>query len=253
MKRVIAILLLSTPVFILIFCTGSVSADHKKKSDIAANKTPVVLELFTSQGCSSCPPADRLLGSYAGRDNVFPLSFHVDYWNRLGWKDPFSDHAYADRQNIYAAAFGSGDIYTPQLIINGQKEMVGSDEDKIADAIKQFQSEAVSSKIIIDGVTTDGNTISVAYSLQNRPANSVMNIALVQNKAVTSIKAGENNGVTLTDYNVVRSFKTIPANAEKDRITVDLLEGIDKKELSLILFLQDVGSHRIYTAIRSGL
>src|SRR5438046_1978213 len=129
MKKIISALFIILPVFILLFCTGSVRGKDDKKKTSSSSKNIVVLELFTSQGCSSCPPADRLLGSYTNQENVIPLSFHVDYWNHLGWKDPFSNAAFSQRQETYANAFASSGVYTPQVIINGQKEMVGSDED----------------------------------------------------------------------------------------------------------------------------
>lgn len=253
MKKIISIAVLIIPVFILVFCSGSVSVDDHKTKTIATSNNIVVLELFTSQGCSSCPPADRLLGSYANRDDIAALSFHVDYWNKLGWKDPFSDHLFSERQENYASSSGF-DVYTPQVIINGEKEMVGSEENKIAETIKQFQKQQASSKIIIDEIKSDNNKISVNYSLKGKFNNSVVNVALVQNKITTSIKAGENNGVTLTNYNVVMNFKTINSfTAEKNTATVDMVSGIDKKDLSVILFLQDVTSHKIYAAARSSL
>ena len=256
MNKNISIALLPIPVFILVFCSGSVSVDNHKNNTITASNNInniVVVELFTSQGCSSCPPADRLLGTYANRADIAALSFHVDYWNRLGWKDPFSDHLYSERQQNYA--FSSGfDVYTPQVIINGEKEMVGSEENKIAATIKQFQKQQASSKIMIDELKTDNNKVSVTYSLIGKFNNSVVNVALVQNKSTTSIKAGENNGVTLSNYNVVRNFKTINSfSAENNMATIDLMPGIDKKDLSVILFLQDMSSNKIYAAAKSAL
>ncbi len=255
MKRIISIVILIIPVFILIFCSGSVSVDNKKKkTNIASNKNIVVMELFTSQGCSSCPPADKLLGTYSNREDVIALSFHVDYWNRLGWQDPFSKNLFSERQKSYASLFGSGGVYTPQIIINGEKEMVGSDEDKISDAIKYFQKAPSSTQIIIDEIKTENNKLFITCSCKGKDINSVLNIALVQNKITTLIKAGENEGVTLTNYNVVRNFKTIHSfSAEKFMAAIDLISGIEKKEFSLILFLQDVRSGKIYTAVKSAL
>ena len=252
MKKIISILILLLPVFVLVFCSGSVSVDKENKL-MSSAKNIVVLELFTSQGCSSCPPADRLLGSYANREDVAALSFHVDYWNKLGWKDPFSDHAFSARQENYASSIDAGSVYTPQLIINGEKEMVGSDADKIARTVKQLQQPS-SSQIIIDEIKTDKNQVSVTYSVKGKFNKSVVNIALVQNKVTTSIKAGENNGVTLTNYNVVRSFKTISSfTAEKNTSSINIADGINKKEFSVILFLQDVASNKIYAASKSAL
>ena len=252
MKRIISIAVLTIPVFILVFCSGSVSVDNHKTKTITTSNNIVVLELFTSQGCSSCPPADRLLGSYANREDIAALSFHVDYWNKLGWKDPFSDHLFSERQENYATSSGF-DVYTPQVIINGEKEMVGSEENKIAETIKQFQKQQSSSKIIIDEIKTDNDKISVNYSIKGKFNNSVVNVALVQKKITTSIKAGENNGVTLTNYNVVRNFKTINSfTAEKNTITIDMVSGIDKKDVSIIIYLQD-SSNKIYAAAKSSL
>src|SRR5450755_3698233 len=143
MKNSIYFFLLSLPLFILWFCTASSSGKEKQipqpeQSGTAktGHKNVAVLELFTSQGCSSCPPADRLLGTYTLRENVIVLSFHVDYWNNLGWKDPFSSKAFTERQYNYASAIHA-EVYTPQLVINGQSEMVGSNESKISAVIKK--------------------------------------------------------------------------------------------------------------------
>ena len=254
MKKIISILTVTIPVFILLFCTGSIKEKEDKKQVSSLNKNVAVLELFTSQGCSSCPAADRLLGSYSSKEGVIALSFHVDYWNHLGWKDPFSSAAFSQRQHTYANEFASSGVYTPQLIVNGQKEMVGSDKDKIAEAVKYFQNGPSSSKIIIDGIKTDNNKLSLTFSLQCAFKNSAINIALIQNKVTTPVKAGENGGVTLANDNVVRNFKTINQfNAKKNIADIDLVDGIDKKEFSVVVYLQDVTSKKIYAAIKSSL
>ncbi len=253
MKKIISILIFLLPVFILVFCSGSVSVDNHKNKTTTTSNNIVVLELFTSQGCSSCPPADRLLATYANREDIAALSFHVDYWNKLGWKDPFSDQLFTERQGNYASSSGSS-VYTPQIIINGEKEMVGSEENKIKATIKQFQKQQTASQIIISEIKTGDNKISVTYSVKGKLNNSVVNIALVQNKITTSIKAGENHGVTLTNYNVVRNFKTMSSiAAEKNETTIDMISGIDKKDCSIILYLQDVSSNKIYAAAKSPL
>lgn len=252
-KKIISIAVLVVPVFVLVFCSGSASVDNKKQTFLPSKNNITVLELFTSQGCSSCPPADRLLAAYANRDDIAALSFHVDYWNKLGWKDPFSNHAFSERQENYASSFEGAGVYTPQLIINGEKEMVGSDENKIEQTIKQLQKQQSSSQIIIDNIQTENNKISINYSVKGNLKNSLINIALVQKIVTTSIKAGENNGLTLTNYNVVRDFKTINSPSEKNSATIDILPGINKNEFSIILFLQEVPSNRITVAVKSSL
>ena len=104
-------------------------------SAVAAADRPVVVELFTSQGCSSCPPADVLLGELAKREDVLALAFHVDYWDRLGWKDPFSSAMATARQRAYGHKLGLRTVYTPQIVVDGTAEMVGSDRRAVARAI----------------------------------------------------------------------------------------------------------------------
>ena len=110
-------------------------------SPICADSRPVVVELFTSQGCSSCPPADRLLGELARRADVLALGFHISYWDNLGWKDPLSSQASTDRQRAYARQFG-GRVYTPQIVVEGSREAVGSDRAAVFAALREAQPAA---------------------------------------------------------------------------------------------------------------
>jgi hypothetical protein len=212
------------------------------------NAHPVVIELFTSQGCSSCPPADKLLSKYISQENVFALSFHVDYWNRLGWKDPFSNSDYSARQSEYAASFGSGNVYTPQAVINGEKEFVGSDEDKIDNALKIAHQEKNIAQVKIDSVWKEGNDFHISYSTTGELNNQQLNIALVQKKVTTSIKRGENQGVELTNYNVVRSFKTVSRLSNlNNNITISYPDQ-KSSEVSVIAYLQNVTTKLISAA-----
>jgi hypothetical protein len=234
----------------MISTSGNISAkDQKNESAVVS-----VLELFTSQGCSSCPSADRLLGKYAGMKNVIALSYHVDYWNRLGWKDPFSSHAFSQRQKDYGRVFQLSGVYTPQLVIDGEKEMIGSDQNKINRALEKEKEKKSTISLQIKEVKTDPGKVTLSYTVQGNEHNSFLNIALVQNKITTAIKAGENNGVNLTNYNVVRNFKHIPVTiSETNAATIDLLNGVDKKDLMLIAFLQDRITYKIFTATKSAL
>lgn len=103
-------------------------------------ENPVVVELFTSQGCSSCPPADALFQGIAERDDIIAISMHVDYWDYIGWKDEFADPAHAKRQRAYAQAAGRRSIYTPQMIVNGKTDIVGTRPMELSDAIHAYQS-----------------------------------------------------------------------------------------------------------------
>jgi len=178
-----------------------------------------VIELFTSQGCSSCPSAERLLtktlaeAKQTGK-SILALSFHVDYWNRLGWKDPFSDKKYSQRQNEYAQRFGLSSVYTPQAIVNGQREMTGSDKQKLRSAINaslggktlvQFKSIAVA-------IQAD-HSVKVNFSLEGNFTGCDINVALVSLHETTAVKRGENSGATLMNENIVRQFISVPATA----------------------------------------
>ncbi len=256
MKKILPFLLITIPAFLLVFCTASTSGEKNIISKTPGNTATniVVLELFTSQGCSSCPPADRLLERYADMENVIALSYHVDYWNRLGWKDPFSSAAFSQRQKDYAGVFGLNGVYTPQLVINGEKEMVGSDANKIAAALKNARAIESSGHLTINNVSVEGIKATISYTIQKNENKAVLNIALVQNKITTSIKSGENGGIKLTNANVVRNFKSVPSFSEStNHISIDLVAGVDKKDFSVVIFLQDPKTLKIFAATKSSL
>lgn len=187
-------------------------------------------------------------------ENVIALSYHVDYWNRLGWKDPFSSDAFSQRQKKYAQIFRLSGVYTPQIIINGEKEMIGSDADKIASALKREGTKEPTVSLKINEVKADDSKVILSYTIRGNNDNSILNIALAQNKITTSIKAGENNGINITNYNVIRNFKTMAAaKDETNNATIDLVKGIDKKELTIVVFLQNPATYKIYAAAKSSL
>ncbi len=200
----------------------------------------VIMELFTSQGCSSCPPADNLLGEYAAKNNdrIIPIAFHVDYWNYLGWKDSFSNTQYSQRQSNYDNNFLHASVYTPQLIINGETEMVGSDKEKIKTTVDKALNETVAVFINIKKQTIANGQLQIDYTIDGTIANTTLNAALVQYQTVTKIKAGENRGATLTNYNVVRSFASDAAKNSGSSF-IKLPAGVDVKDLSIVLFTQD--------------
>ncbi len=221
----------------------------------ATEKGFVLMELFTSQGCSSCPPADEILGNYARRndEHIIPLAFHVDYWNRLGWIDSFSNSKYTQRQQQYAAKFNLESTYTPQLILNGQKELVGSDENSIANIVNDFLKGNAAVKISVATPAIASNKITVPYSLDRILPNSYINAVLVQDNVITTIRAGENKGVKLTNYNVVRDFKTMRLSETVGKFTLLLPQGNSAAGFSIVLFVQDVDSGKITGAVKTKL
>ena len=220
----------------------------------AANSAPfALLELFTSEGCSSCPPADRLLTEVAARarsrgERIFTLEFHVDYWNHLGWTDPFSSHEFSVRQNDYARVFNSAQVYTPQLVINGVEQRVGSDrrgvEASIARALTRSSPAALNFK-----VTHEGGAYHVAYRASAVPAGALLCVALTDSSAVTRVGAGENSGATLAHTNVVRQFVTTPLDGRLDGvITLRNAKTKQAPGTRLIAFVQDAQSLAVLAA-----
>lgn len=210
-----------------------------------------VLELFTSQGCSSCPPADELLGKYASQNNnkIIPLAFHVDYWDRLGWKDSFSTSGYAQRQREYAQTFSNSSVYTPQVVVNGATEMVGSDKNKIDAAISKALAETPAANIAINSNEISGDKISIQYNVTGDIANANILALLIQDKAVTKIKAGENDGATLPSYNVVRGIVSKDAK-ESGCLALQIPLNVDTKNLGIVLLIQNKATLKITGAVK---
>jgi hypothetical protein len=167
---------------------------------------PILLELFTSEGCSSCPPADRLLAELAAGSEVLALSYHVDYWDRLGWKDPFSSPAATRRQNRYAQLLGLGEIYTPQLVVDGRWQAVGSDRDAVGRALAAARHGAATVPLKL--ALADG---TARVGLGAGPSGTPAAVLLVgfDRRRVDKVGGGENGGRTLTHVDVVRGFAEI--------------------------------------------
>lgn len=225
------------------FC-GSKAA--KKNAEHMADNGFAVVELFTSEGCSSCPPADEAMIRLSKEfpEHVYFLAYHVDYWDYIGWKDQFSNADYTNRQNKYAEVFKLNSIYTPQVIINGEKEFVGSREDQIRMDIEEVLKKDGLSDIALSAKKT-GETVSVTYKLNNAGKN-LLNIALVQVKASTDVKRGENKGHVLNHINIVRELKTADAS-KSTGLTIDfkIPSGLSPADMKIIAFVQDRDNMRI--------
>ena len=173
----------------------------------AQDRSPVVVELFTSEGCSSCPPADALLGELAQRPDIVPLAFHVDYWDYIGWKDPYASAANTRRQHDYAAALGLHMVYTPQMVVDGRTDVVGSERGDVAAAIGKA---AVAPKVAIT-IEKDAGGYRVLIPAAAPPAGGPATVWLAHfdSQRETGVKRGENGGRTLKEYNIVREWRQI--------------------------------------------
>lgn len=171
-------------------------------------EAPVVLELYTSQGCSSCPPADALLTRLAERPDVIPLALHVDYWDYLGWKDAFGSPAYTQRQRAYARAAGSRTIFTPQMIVQGGARLKGHDAVGIDAAIAAAQAVEPAAAVALarDG---DALTVDIAPTRGPVPDGADVHLVRYEPKADVEIGGGENDGLAVTYTNIVTDWQTI--------------------------------------------
>jgi hypothetical protein len=222
--------MLARALVLVIIAAGLGSRQAAAQSPADASR-PVVVELFTSEGCSSCPPADRLLTELARRPGVLALGFHVTYWNSLGWRDPWSLDAATSRQQDYAAILHAEDIYTPQLVVDGRQALVGSDAQGADGAIRRARpAQAVALTLASDpggiAITTgagagEGALLLIGYD----PAH------------ITAIGRGENAGRTLAEADIVRSVT--PAAAWRGTASRVLLPRPAGERLAAILQAPD--------------
>jgi hypothetical protein len=227
-----------------------------------ADATPVLVELFTSEGCSSCPPADRFLQKLDAQPvsgaQMIVLSEHVDYWNHIGWKDPYSDHSYSERQSTYAQRFGLGSVYTPQMVVDGSSEFNGSDS-ALADKAFAKALGAPTIPVRLSSISTDSSSVlhahievgALASAFESPQAEVYVAVAL--NRAESQVSAGENAGHRLAHVAVVRSltkigvFKQGRVLAQDVQLKLD--PGSDLRNLRLIAFVQEPRQGRILGAM----
>jgi hypothetical protein len=171
-----------------------------------ADERPIVVELFTSEGCSSCPPADKLLAELAIRPDVLALSFHVDYWDRLGWKDPYSSREATERQNHYATLLDLGTVYTPQIIIDGKWQAVGSDRANVEQALGLARRSRTEIPVLL---ALDHGRAQVKLGTGGDVASASLLLIGFDRRHVTAVKRGENSGRTLTHIDVVRGVEEV--------------------------------------------
>lgn len=223
----------------------------------------VILELFTSQGCSSCLPADRLLATLAGRRRVgsqavevVPLAFHVDYWDGIGWPDPFASAEWSARQRAYAAHFGDRRIYTPQLVAAGRRHCVGSNTAEVASLIAWAAQQKPRVRLSVETVSGDGKGFDLAVEaqvlagLEERPK---LMAAVFDGGHITAVSRGENAHHTLRNERVVRRLETLrsldtAAGVQRAAWRVDLDPAWHRATLGVAVFAQATGTGAIVGA-----
>ncbi|MEJ2901986.1 DUF1223 domain-containing protein [Pedobacter panaciterrae] len=255
MKRIQLTMLCALAVILLLTATLANRSMASKSSISQTIKGDgfVVLELFTSEGCSSCPPADELLAKVqreAGDKPVYALSYHVDYWDNQGWRDVFSNPDYSKRQYQYASKLRA-QVYTPQVVVNGKTEFVGSNASAMNYAIASGISGSAVNTLQLQG-KQQGAKMSLDYQVTGKTTDDELLIAIVQKNAVHQIKRGENEGRTLSHVQIVRSLQTFQLDQpEKGQISIELPKAYSATGWEIIGLLQDRKSSVIHSATRA--
>ena len=247
-------------IFISIFCIVITSPflfgisknkiENKKKTTTKGSGFALV-ELFTSEGCSSCPSADALIAglSRGMQSNIFILSYHVDYWNRLGWKDKFSSPLSTQRQQDYVSHFGLNGAYTPQIVVNGSEEFIGSIKSKLYTSInKNIESNTTKTTINITATKIGNRLVIKGNTALLKDYN--LCIALVQLNGSSDVKHGENKGKFLEHINIVQGLKTIDAMDIEKEINFSVVPNFVSSEHNIIAFLQHKESYDVLAAAK---
>lgn len=225
-----------------------------------AYAAPILVELFTSEGCSSCPPADALLEKL-DRDQpvngpqLIVLSEHVDYWDDIGWRDPYSSHELSERQSAYAAQFGQGSVYTPQMVVDGRYEFVGSDERRATQAIRDA-AKAMKSAVSISFSVRDEKTITLHIEAGPLPPSGTARsanvfLAIADNSDKSQVGGGENAGRTLTHVAVLRNLNRIGAVDTTAGFSRDMkidLDARNQRNARIVVIVQEAYAGRVWGA-----
>ena len=240
--------------------TMAFKVDFKSKKEIISkasedNAPIVVLELFTSQGCSSCPPADALLQQMKDdyRNAVYALSYHVDYWNYIGWKDPFSNPVYAEKQRKYNIKFKNRSNYTPQVVVNGKAHFVGSSAVKMKAAIVEYGAIKAENRITLSNVKVKKESVSFNYKLNGAIANKNLRAVLVLDERITEVKRGENRNKTLTNSNIVVAEKRIAIKGLEGISSMKIPTEVKKDEKLNLIILMETEAYDVTAATKTKL
>lgn len=235
-------------------------------------RVPVLVELFTSEGCSSCPPADDVLSQLDKTQplpgvEVIVLSQHVDYWNQLGWADPYSSADFSARQSAYSAAFGRDGVYTPQMVVDGQAEFVGSNRERAREAIASA-ARAPKAAVTLDrsATTADANAATIALQVRVEKPPAISNgdtaevlLAITESNLLSSVSRGENSGRRLMHTAVVRQLSVVgTVSGESNKaFTASPVVTLDKKwqraNLRAVVFVQERASRKVLGAATTSL
>ncbi len=243
-------------IFITLILLIGINATGQNNPDKNAFKGFAVLELFTSEGCSSCPPADELMGKIQNEykdSNLYVLAYHVDYWDKQGWKDVFSNADYTKRQYEYAKWLGKEPIYTPQVIINGKTDHIASQETIVRGAIKKVLSNPAVADLFLEANQIN-DKLTVNYIVDGDSKNSSLLIAIVQKSSKSNVKRGENAHRVLSHYQIVHHLHAIHlVKNKKGTATIHLPKNFNTKDFEVVGFVQDMKTGSILGANKATL
>jgi len=228
----------------------------KKTTNKAAASTGfAVVELFTSEGCSSCPPADAVVAKLEKESTgkpIYILAFHVDYWNSLGWRDVFSNAEYSNRQKDYARYLKLSSVYTPQIVVNGKTEFVGSEEATLHNALKTALQKDAPAQLSLANMQISRSVVMVHYDVKGNDSHSVLLLALVQKSAQSHVKAGENSGKSLSHVQIVQKLQSIAlSNNKTGTERINLPNDFTPQGWEVVGFIQNTSTGEITGAARA--
>ncbi len=256
MKNIYILLIVGLGFVIMAF-TANIETKEEVSIDteVGVYEPIVVLELFTSQGCSSCPSADRLLQQVKKeyQNEVFALSYHVDYWNYIGWEDPFSDAKYARKQRKYNIKFRNNSNYTPQVVVNGKEHFVGSSATKLYTKIKGYSKVKSANKIELNKVNNSADKVAFNYEVAGAIENKVLRALLVIDQRSTNVKRGENRNKTLHNSNIVVSEKIIPLSTDNGHVDIAIPEVVTTADKLNLIVLVERENYDITGAVKQHL
>jgi hypothetical protein len=267
-KNLIVVSVLFTFTFTL--WPGDWSVDAHRDSAAGNARSPVIVELFTSESCSSCPPADALLSKLEDKQpiegaEIIALEEHVDYWNNLGWRDVFSSHEYTERQQNYTDVLGGGSLYTPEIVVDGNAGMIGSRDGEVSAAIKEAARQPkLEIHVSQESQAPDQNELrfniaTQAFRHESRVGRIDFWMAVTERRLHSDVKSGENGGQVLHHASIVRSLRVIgSADANKDNsfngsATVAADGSWKRENVLVVVFAQERKTKRILGAATSGI
>lgn len=235
------------------FLFNNVHAQLLQKDSSRIYRPSVLIENFSSEGCSSCPEADKFLGELrhvvdSAFQPVYILDFHVDVWNKSGWVDKYSDSSNTKRQATYLSLMKGQAMYTPQSFLNGLFTVPGSDKKNISGFIKQNLKVPSSHYLTTNAYQTHVDSITIEYEILGKTDSLLINFAVAENDIYTNVTAGENAGKLLHHHNVVRAFKTEKVKAAKGKSFIKVPAGVSLKQSRIITYIQNENDWHVKAA-----